>query len=248
MSDLIWWQYLAIALIFVWGGFVRSGLGFGGAALTMPLLLLIVDSPIYVLPVIAVHMLVLGSMTLLRQMDRVDWRYLGRALVVILPFKVIGVLGLLSLSGEVLTGIVYAITAVYALSYILNLPFRSTGRIGDTLLLALGGYVSGTSLTSAPLIIAVFARYVEASRLRETLFALWVILVTIKLGGFVATDTDLQLRHHLWLFPCAGIGHLFGLRLHRQLQALHPERFLRWIGVVLLIVTVIGVWMTFFKG
>lgn len=248
MSDLLWWQYLAIAVIFIWGGFVRSGLGFGGAALTMPLLLLIVDSPVYVLPVIAVHMLVLGSMTLLRNLERVDWQTLGRTLVVILPFKVAGVFGLLSLSGDVLTGIVYAITAVYSVSYILNLPFHSTGRLGDTLLLALGGYVSGTSLTAAPLIITVYARHVEASRLRETLFALWVILVAIKLGAFVATGTDLQLRHHLWLLPCAALGHYYGLRLHRRLQALHPERFLRWIGVVLLIVTVIGVWMTFGRG
>ena len=34
MEGLDAWQYLLIALLFVWGGFVRSGLGFGGAVLT----------------------------------------------------------------------------------------------------------------------------------------------------------------------------------------------------------------------
>ena len=31
MEALATWQYLAIALIFVWSGFVRTSLGFGGA-------------------------------------------------------------------------------------------------------------------------------------------------------------------------------------------------------------------------
>lgn len=31
MSDLSLFQYALIALIFIWSGFVRSGLGFGGA-------------------------------------------------------------------------------------------------------------------------------------------------------------------------------------------------------------------------
>jgi uncharacterized membrane protein YfcA len=35
--------------IFIWSGFVRSGLGFGGAALALPLMLLIYDQPLLVL-------------------------------------------------------------------------------------------------------------------------------------------------------------------------------------------------------
>ena len=35
MSDLSVVQYILIALIFVWSGFVRSGLGFGGAMVLM---------------------------------------------------------------------------------------------------------------------------------------------------------------------------------------------------------------------
>ena len=57
MSDLAPLQMLAIGLIFVWSGLVRSGIGFGGAAVAMPLLLLIVDNPLIVMPVIAVQLL-----------------------------------------------------------------------------------------------------------------------------------------------------------------------------------------------
>ncbi len=39
MADLHTWQYVLIALIFVWSGFIRSGLGFGGAVMSLPLLL-----------------------------------------------------------------------------------------------------------------------------------------------------------------------------------------------------------------
>ena len=35
-----------ISLIFVWIGFVRTGLGFGGAVLGLPLLMLVKGSPI----------------------------------------------------------------------------------------------------------------------------------------------------------------------------------------------------------
>ena len=37
------YQYILIAIVFIWSGFVRSGLGFGGALFTIPFLLLIQD-------------------------------------------------------------------------------------------------------------------------------------------------------------------------------------------------------------
>jgi len=63
MSDLAIYQYLLIALIFVWSGFVRSGLGFGGSVLSLPFLLLVLDQPLVFLPLIAVHLLVFSSLT-----------------------------------------------------------------------------------------------------------------------------------------------------------------------------------------
>ena len=32
MENLFWWQYALIGAIFIWSGFVRSGLGFGGGS------------------------------------------------------------------------------------------------------------------------------------------------------------------------------------------------------------------------
>ena len=42
---------------------MRSGLGFGGAVLTLPFLLLILDQPLVFLPLIAVHLLIFSSLT-----------------------------------------------------------------------------------------------------------------------------------------------------------------------------------------
>ena len=241
MENLHAWQYLAIGLIFVWGGFVRSGLGFGGAALTMPLLLLIIDNPIVILPVIAVHLLFFGALTVGGNLHVVDWRYLRRSLPIMLPGKVIGLLGLLSMPGHVLAYIIYAVTAAYAVTYILGMRFQSHSKTTDIILLNLGGYISGVSLIGAPLIVSVYARHVAKTSLRETLFVLWIVLVTLKLAAFIATGTDLQLIHHLWLLPCAAVGHVMGLRLHRQLMNLNDVQFMRWLGVMLLLITVIGV-------
>ena len=47
MESLELWQYLAIAMLFVWGGFVRSALGFGGSVLTLPFLLLAFKNAFY---------------------------------------------------------------------------------------------------------------------------------------------------------------------------------------------------------
>ena len=49
MVDLTSWEYFAFGLIFLWSGFVRSGLRFRGAALALPLFLLVVDNPLTVI-------------------------------------------------------------------------------------------------------------------------------------------------------------------------------------------------------
>ena len=49
--------------------------------------------------------------------------------------------------------------------------------------------------------MAVYSTHVPRHQLRDTLFVLWFVLVTIKMLSFVALDVDLQLIHHLWLLP-----------------------------------------------
>ena len=268
MSDFVFYQYVLIALIFVWSGFVRSGLGFGGAVLSLPFLLLVDNHPLVYLPLIAVQLLIFSSLTVWQNQrlhrrrylqggdsgdtiagreGTVDWAYLKKALAIMIVPKLIGVMGLLTLPAGLMTGIIFGIVLIYSLSYIFNLPFKSHHPALDVIFLMLGGYVSGTSLIGAPLIIAVFATHVAKHKLRDTLFVLWFILVMIKLAAFVYVGMDLQLIHQLWLLPCAAIGHLVGLRFHHRVSEGDPKMFYRVLGAALLIVSVIGLASLLYK-
>ncbi|MBD3655132.1 MULTISPECIES: TSUP family transporter [Marinobacter] len=258
MSELSLIQYLLIALVFVWSGFVRSGLAFGGAVLSLPFLLLIHNDPLVFLPIISVHLLVFSSLTIWMNNRKpagsavsedstgpagtVDWQYLWKILGIMIVPKLIGVFGLITLPSAVMSSIIFVIVSVYAVSYILNKPFRSKSPFVDTVFLMLGGYISGTSLIGAPLVIAVAAQHLPKERLRDTLFALWFILVTIKMAAFVWADIDLQLIHHLWLLPCATVGHVLGLWFHERMLKSEPRVFFRFLGVVLLVVSSLGLW------
>ena len=193
MTELSLFQLAFVGLIFIWSGFVRAGLGFGGNAMTLPLALLIVDDPILWLPIFASHLLVFSTVALYGRLDNIEWRYLWRALLVLIIPKIAGVFGLLNLPADVVVNAIYVITGVYAITYILDTGFRSSGRLLDTVLLLVGGYASGVSLIGAPLISAVFTRHVPLHKVRDTLFFLWVILVSIKMSTFIAMDVDLQL-------------------------------------------------------
>ncbi len=234
-------QLLFSALVFAWSGFVRSGLGFGGAALGLPLMLIIYDRPVFWLPVIGAHLLIFTSMTLLTRLKNVDWHYLGKSAPWIFPAKLVGVFGLLNLPNDWLVIIIYGITLVYALLWMLQLSIKSAGGWGDKFLLTLGGYVSGTSLTGAPLIVAVFMNHVAKSRLRDTLFLLWFILVTVKMSTFVAFGVDLHFNSALLLLPMAAIGHFAGLHAHDFMMQ-NDTLFKRVIGAVLVLICMLGFW------
>lgn len=253
MADLLWYQYALIGLIFAWSGFVRASLGFGGAVLALPFLLLVLNEPLVFLPIIAVHLLIFSSWIAWRGHRRaqavggasqsesnIDWRYLFKALKVMIVPKLIGVVGLLTLPAQVMTTIIFVIVIVYGISYVLNKPFRSKNKVVDYLMLGLGGYVSGTSLIGAPLIVSVFATHVAKHQLRDTLFVLWFILVVIKMVSFIIAGVDLQLIHHLWLLPCALLGHLLGERAHRYMLTAETHVFFRVLGAVLIAVSVVG--------
>ncbi|GAA6153234.1 sulfite exporter TauE/SafE family protein [Pseudoteredinibacter isoporae] len=246
-------QYALIALVFVWSGIVRSGLGFGGAVLSLPFLLLIDDRPQVYLPIISVHLLLFGGLTVLRGQQQyrkdpqndtspVNWAYLKKAMAIMIIPKIVGVLGLISLPNDVLSGIIFVIVFAYSLSYIFNKPFKSQRPWLDTVFLILGGYISGTSLIGAPLIIAVFSKHVHKNQLRDTLFVLWVILVAIKMVAFIWVGLDLQLKHAVYLLPPVALGHWIGLKLHRRLQQAEPVMFFRVIGFALLSICFVGLY------
>ena len=239
LSDFSLFELALIFLIFIWTGFVRSGLGFGGAALGLPLMLFVYDQAIFWLPIIGLHLLFFTSLTLRTRIKNVDWRYLKDASLYIIPPTLIGVFGLISLPNDWLIIFIYSVTLFYALLWMLNIKIKSNSKWVDRLLLFLGGYVAGTSLTGAPLMVAVFMRHVIAEQLRNTLFVLWFILVSIKMSTFIALGIDIQLLTALALLPAGAIGHIIGLKLHDHILK-NDQRFKRIIGGVLLLISSLG--------
>lgn len=252
MENLEFWQLAAIGLLFVWGGFVRSGLGFGGAVLTLPFLLMIYNAPLVFLPIIAIHLLVFSFITVLlshRKTSRsgvaerrgtVNWTFLRYALLLMIIPKLIGVAGVITLPATIVSSFIFVVVLVYGVSYVLDRPFKSNNNWLDAVFMILGGYVSGTSLIAAPLIVPVAAGRVEHYQLRDTLFVLWFVLVAVKLSAFLWTGVDLQWRHQLWLLPCATAGHLLGLRFHEYTLQADTKIFFRYLGFGLLAVSVAG--------
>jgi uncharacterized membrane protein YfcA len=234
-------QTIAVALLFVWAGFVRTGLGFGGAALGLPLMLFVHNDPRLWLPIISVHLLFFSGLTLRTRLHKVDWQYLRSSSVYIIPPAIVGVLGLLNLPILWLNIFIYAITLFYGLMWLFNRAITSNKQWVDRVLLVLGGYVAGTSLTGAPLMVAVYMRNVSKEQLRDTLFVLWFILVSIKMTTFIAFGADLHFVAALMLLPVAAIGHVLGLKAHNAIIR-NDLLFKRWIGSGLVIVSSLGLW------
>jgi uncharacterized protein len=235
------WQLAFTALIFTWSGFVRSGLGFGGAALGLPFMLLVSDVPIFWIPIIGSHLLFFSGLTLSNRLHNVDWAYLFKSGKLILPAAVAGVFGLLNLPNAILLLLIYSITLVYAVMWALNKVIQSKHQWIDNLLLLFGGYVSGSSLTGAPLMIAVFMRHVPLSKLRDTLFLLWFIIVAFKLTTLFMLDVPLNPMVAVLLLPAAAVGHVIGLKTHDFLLA-RDVLCRRLIGCLLIVVSLAGLW------
>jgi len=254
--ELVWQQYLLIVLVFIWSGFVRSGLGFGGALFTIPFLLLIHNDPLFFLPIISIHLLFFASLTLLptigasrqslnktdqQPLPTVNWRFVRYALLIMIIPKLAGVVGLLILPSDLMNCIIFVLIGAYSITYIIGRPLQSNSRALDMLFLVLGAYISGTSLIGGPLVIAVAMRHIKSHEFRNTLFVLWTVLVSIKLAAFAYAGVDLQFAAALWLLPFAAIGHFIGLRFHQQLLQQSNARFYQILGGVLLTASVAGV-------
>ncbi len=234
-------QTLIVAALFVWAGFVRTGLGFGGAALGLPLMLFVHNDPRLWLPIISVHLLFFSGLTLRTRLHNVDWRYLGRSAIYIIPPAIIGVFGLVNLPIVWLNLFIYAITLFYGFMWLLNRSIASRHNWVDKLLLILGGYVAGTSLTGAPLMVAVYMRNVSKEQLRDTLFVLWFILVSIKMTTFIVLAQNLYFLTAVKLLPVAAVGHVLGLKAHHAIMR-NDLLFKRWVGGGLVLVSALGLW------
>lgn len=251
MSDLALWQLALIAVIFIWSGFVRSGLGFGGSVLSLPFILMIDNRPLVYLPICGIQLLFFATLTVWQNNRKrssmaqqrhwtVDWKFLRYALPIMIIPKLLGVFGVIMLPPSTMSLIIFVIVAIYGMSYLLNKPFRSRNKAFDALFLILGGYFSGTSLVGAPMVMAVMINRVDRHKIRDTILTLWWILVSIKIGAFVWADVDLQLIHQLWLLPCAAIGHYFGLKFHDHILKAETPLFFRTMGAVLVATSIVG--------
>ena len=239
LLDFSSYQLLSIALIFIWTGFVRTGLGFGGAALGLPLMLFVENNPLLWLPIISVHLLFFSGLTLINRLHNVDWSYLRHSAIYIFPPAIIGVFGLLNLPTLWLNSFIYSVTLFYGLTWLFNRGIESRHIWADRSLLILGGYIAGISLSGAPLMVAVYMRNVSRHQLRDTLFVLWFILVSIKMTTFMVLSVNLHFKSALLLLPIAGIGHVLGLKAHNVIMR-NDLLFKRCIGGGLVVVSLLG--------
>lgn len=237
-------QIVFTGFLFMWAGFVRSGLGFGGAALGLPFMLFINDQPVYWLPIIGFHLLFFSTLTLRTRLKNVDWYYLRTSLYYIIPPALIGVFGLLNLPNLWVVTFIYSITLFYAVMWLLNKNIHSDNAWIDRVLLIFGGYVAGTSLTGAPVMAAVYVRNVIKTQLRNTLFVLWFILVSIKMTTFAALGVELNFLTAMVLLPVAAIGHYVGLITHDMILQ-NDVVFKRIIGAMLIVVSGLALWNLF---
>jgi hypothetical protein len=241
LLDFSLYQTIAVALLFVWTGFVRTGLGFGGAALGLPLFLFISNQPLFWLPIISVHLLFFSGLTLFTRLNNVDWTYLRHSSVYIVPPAIVGVIGLVNLPASWLNIFIYSVTLFYGVIWFMNYVIESHHNWVDKLLLMLGGYIAGTSLTGAPLMVAVFMRKVRKEQLRDTLFVLWFALVSIKMTTFIVLKVDLHFLAALTLLPIAAIGHFMGLKAHNAISR-NDVAFKRWMGGGVVMISAMGLW------
>jgi len=236
-------QILLSGLLFVFAGFIRSGLGFGGAALGLPLMLFVYDQPLYWLPMIGIHLLFFSALTLRTRLNNVNWDYLKQASLYVIPGALVGVFGLISLPNLWLVIFIYSITLFYGFIWLMNIRLQSNSRWWDHFLLLTGGYVAGISLSGAPIMVAVFMRNITPSQLRNTMFVLWFVLVSIKLATLAAFGFSLYFTDALLLLPVAAIGHIIGLRLHDAILQ-NDQFFKQIVGGALLIICLLGLYNT----
>ncbi len=236
MYDLSFYQLIIIAIIFIWTSFVRTGIGFGGAALSLPFLLLFNQSALYWLPIIGIHLLFFTSLALRSSLKKVDWSYLKQAILwMFVPFF-IGIFGIISLPDLYISIFIYSITIFYSILWLFDKTINSNNNNIDKFLLIIGAYIAGTSLIGAPLLVSVFMRNVAANFLRNTLFVLWFILVSIKMSTFIIVGVIIDWKFSLILIPIAAIGHLLGLKLHNSIMQ-NYQIFKKIIAITLITIS-----------
>ena len=226
-------------LCFIWSGFVRTGFGFGGNALMLPIALLVISDPLVIIPVTAVQAMLFSGFEVARNFKKVDWKKVGIIFLIISPAFAAGLYGLINLPDRVLTLAIYAITIAYGLSYIFQIKVRLNCKLLDLGSLLLGGYITGFALSGSPPIVAVAMKYIPKNLLRNSLLTFWILVGATKLITLGLAQIDLQLFLNIFSLPAVILGHYLGLKFHDHI--LKSQKFYRLLGGVLLFISIIGI-------
>lgn len=245
MESLSLFQLCLVGLVFTWSSFVRSAFSFGGALLSLPLLLAIHNDPIVFIPIIATHLMLFSLWILLFETSitqfrlTIDWSMLGRALKWMIIPKLIGITGLVLLPAQWMGGIVLILCLGFACSYIWQMNISIQNPWWDRCLLMLAGYTGGAALLGSPLIVGIFLRRVPRALLRNTLFALWLSLVIIKFIALLVAQVDMQWSAQVWLIPLAVLGHYAGTLVHYKMASMPDRTLQKIVGFLLLGIVVL---------
>ena len=178
------------ALVVVVGLSVRGTAGFGGQAVAVPLLALVLPLTT-ALTVMVVLAVLSGLGHLRRDWSRIAWAEIRR----LLPFSIVGVLAGLYLLGQldirVITrafGVVvllYACFAVATASRPLAIPARALYPVGAVLSVLAGAMGATFGAAAGPLyVIYLNARQLERDAFRVTITAILAVQGSLRIAGY----------------------------------------------------------------
>lgn len=133
---------------------------FGGAALGLPLLLFVHNDPRLWLPISSVQLLFF-RLNLVYPIAQCRLEIFAPLFCLHCPTRYYWRFRLAEPACTVAEFFIYSITLFYGFMWLFNRNIASQGNRVDKLLLIIGGYVAGTSLTGALLMVAVYMRNVS---------------------------------------------------------------------------------------
>lgn len=231
----------ALLLIVLLASTTQQAIGFGATVIVVALSALLLPLSV-VLPAFVPVNTALSAFTALRQLGKVRFRVL---LLELFPALLPGLLlGLLTFRHSAHAGLKLAFAGLVVVLAIVELArlqaptaevSRPLGPLWRGLLLLFGGYIHGVFGSGGPLLVYVLRRRLaDKSELRATLACLWfglnlpLIYNYGSLGLFHRDSLLLSLLLSLPFLPAVLLGEL----LHRRLA---PQRFARWVCVLLLL-------------
>lgn len=224
--------------------------GFAGTLLAMPLSLRLVGGGVAV-PVLNGLGLASGIYVFLGNRKSVAWKELGKALAVLIPFMLVGVLFRNLLHGKerilylILGVVILLLTAkgIYDLftekKEKAKKPLPMAVRIGA---LILSGIVHGMFVCGGPLLIIYMAECLpEKAKFRATISTVWIFLNGILLvTQIIAGDWSLPLlKTQLIALPVLFLAMLVGSLLYRRMS----QRVFMIITYALLFISAVSLFM-----